>query len=102
MSDSEHWSIQDSAALYGLNRWGDPYFSINGRGHISVQPQGDRGGSLDLVDLVSELKSRNLALPLLIRFDDILEDRLERLHACLLYTSPSPRDATLSRMPSSA
>ncbi|WP_226400860.1 biosynthetic arginine decarboxylase [Synechococcus sp. MU1643] len=81
MSDGEHWSIQDSAALYGLDRWGDPYFSINGRGHISVQPQGDRGGSLDLVDLVSELKSRNLALPLLIRFDDILEDRLERLHA---------------------
>ncbi len=81
VSDSEHWSIQDSAALYGLDRWGDPYFSINGRGHISVQPQGDRGGSLDLVDLVSELKSRNLALPLLIRFDDILEDRLERLHA---------------------
>ena len=81
VSDSEHWSIQDSAALYGLDRWGDPYFSINGRGHISVQPQGDRGGSLDLVDLVSELKSRNLGLPLLIRFDDILEDRLERLHA---------------------
>ena len=24
------------------------------------------------------------------------------LEACLLYTSPSPRDATLSRMPSSA
>ena len=24
------------------------------------------------------------------------------LYACLLYTSPSPRDATLSRMPSSA
>ena len=23
-------------------------------------------------------------------------------HSCLLYTSPSPRDATLSRMPSSA
>ena len=27
---------------------------------------------------------------------------LESLYACLLYTSPSPRDATLSRMPSSA
>ena len=26
----------------------------------------------------------------------------EVLHFCLLYTSPSPRDATLSRMPSSA
>ena len=27
---------------------------------------------------------------------------LEQLSDCLLYTSPSPRDATLSRMPSSA
>ena len=81
MADGEGWSIQDSTELYGLERWGEPYFSVNARGHISVQPQGDRGGSLDLVDLVSELKSRNLALPLLIRFDDILEDRLERLHA---------------------
>ena len=30
------------------------------------------------------------------RWDDVV------LYACLLYTSPSPRDATLSRMPSSA
>ena len=81
VADSEGWSIQDSAALYGLDRWGEPYFTINGRGHISVQPQGERGGSLDLVELVSELRGRNLGLPLLIRFDD-----------CLLYTSPSPRD----------
>ena len=27
---------------------------------------------------------------------------IEGLHACLLYTSPSPRDGLLSRMPSSA
>ena len=27
---------------------------------------------------------------------------LEKNYGCLLYTSPSPRDATLSRMPSSA
>ena len=81
MADGEGWSIQNSSALYGLDRWGEPYFAINGRGHISVQPQGERGGSLDLMDLVSELRGRNLGLPLLIRFDDILEDRLERLHA---------------------
>ena len=69
------WSVASSAELYGLNRWGDPYFSINAKGHIVVQPRGDRSGSLDLVEL---------------------------LEGCLLYTSPSPRDATLSRMPSSA
>ena len=56
MAEGEGWSIQDSAALYGLDRWGDPYFTVNGRGHISVQPQGERGGSLDLVDLVTHAK----------------------------------------------
>ena len=49
------WTPTDSAALYGLDRWGEPYFSVNGRGHISVQPQGERGGSLDLLELVQGL-----------------------------------------------
>jgi len=75
------WTAADGAALYGLDRWGEPYFGVSGRGHVMVQPRGDRGGSLDLVDLVRELQGRDLSLPLLIRFDDILEDRLERLHA---------------------
>ncbi len=75
------WSTADSAALYGIDRWGEPYFSVGARGHVIVQPRGERGGSLDLVELVKELQGRDLSLPLLIRFDDILEDRLERLHA---------------------
>jgi arginine decarboxylase len=81
MAAAARWSIADSAALYGLERWGEPYFSVNARGHVIVQPRGDRGGALDLVELVQGLQGRNLSLPLLIRFDDILEDRLERLHA---------------------
>ena len=75
------WTVEDGADLYDLNRWGDSYFSTNSRGHVTVQPRGDRGGSIDLVDLVAGLQARDLGLPLLIRFDDILEDRLERLHA---------------------
>ncbi|MBM5797460.1 MAG: biosynthetic arginine decarboxylase, partial [Cyanobacteria bacterium K_Offshore_0m_m2_072] len=81
MAAAASWSIADSSALYGLERWGEPYFSVNARGHVIVQPRGDRGGALDLVELVQGLQGRNLSLPLLIRFDDILEDRLERLHA---------------------
>ena len=80
-ADTAGWCVEASAELYGLSRWGDPYFSVNARGHISVQPQGERGGSLDLMELVQGLELRSLNLPLLIRFDDILEDRLERLHA---------------------
>ena len=77
----EQWGTENSSELYGLNRWGVPYFSINTLGHISVEPRGERGGSIDLVELVKGLQDRHLDLPLLIRFDDILEDRLESLHA---------------------
>ncbi len=76
------WKIEDSEALYRIQGWGEPYFSISAAGHITVSPKGDRGGSLDLFELVNALKQRNLGLPLLIRFSDILEDRIERLNAC--------------------
>ncbi|MDF5712328.1 MAG: biosynthetic arginine decarboxylase [Rhizonema sp. NSF051] len=76
------WKIEDSEALYRIEGWGQPYFSINAAGHITVAPKGDHGGSLDLFELVNALKQRNLGLPLLIRFSDILEDRIERLNAC--------------------
>ena len=33
---------------------------------------------------------------------EVEKANIERLNACLLYTSPSPRDRTRSRMPSSA
>ncbi|WP_295616947.1 biosynthetic arginine decarboxylase [Chamaesiphon sp. GL140_3_metabinner_50] len=78
----EPWTIEDSENLYRIQGWGEPYFSINAAGHVTVAPQGDRGGSLDLYELVSSLQQRNLALPMLIRFSDILEHRIERLNAC--------------------
>lgn len=78
---SPTWTIEDSEELYRINGWGEPYFSINAAGHVTVSPQGDRGGSLDLYELVNSLKLRNLDLPLLIRFSDILADRIERLNA---------------------
>jgi len=76
------WKIEDSEDLYRIEGWGRPYFSINAAGHVTVSPKGERGGSLDLFELVNALKQRNLGLPMLIRFSDILEDRIERLNAC--------------------
>ncbi|MBE9115849.1 biosynthetic arginine decarboxylase [Lusitaniella coriacea LEGE 07157] len=76
------WTIEDSEKLYRIQGWGEPYFSINAAGRVMVSPQGDRGGSLDLYELVESLRQRNLGLPLLIRFPDILADRVERLNAC--------------------
>ncbi|ASC69377.1 Biosynthetic arginine decarboxylase [Halomicronema hongdechloris C2206] len=82
LAPSASWTIEDSEELYRIQGWGDPYFSINAAGHITVSPQGERGGSLDLYELVQALQQRNLGLPILIRFSDILQDRLERLQAC--------------------
>ncbi len=76
------WTIQDSEELYGINGWGHPYFSINEAGHITVSPNGDRGGCIDLYTLVQDLLQRNVRLPMLVRFSDILSDRIERLNAC--------------------
>ncbi len=80
--DVKTWTIEDSERLYRIQGWGEPYFSINAAGHITVSPKGDRGGSLDLFDLVNALQQRSIGLPLLLRFSDILEDRIERLNAC--------------------
>ncbi len=76
------WKIENSEDLYRIEGWGQPYFSINAAGHVTVSPKGERGGSLDLFELVNALQQRNLGLPMLIRFSDILEDRIERLNAC--------------------
>ncbi len=79
-SKTSNWTIKDSSDLYGVNRWGSRYFSINAIGHINIHPKGKDNVALDLVALVKELDGRNLKLPLLIRFDDILRDRLEQIH----------------------
>jgi arginine decarboxylase len=74
------WSIEDSTELYRLRGWGEPYFSINAEGHVAVAPDGDARRSIDLYRLVQDLQSRNLSLPLLIRFPDIVGDRIRRLN----------------------
>ena len=80
--DKSSWTVEASEKLYQIGGWGEPYFATNAAGHIVVSPQGDRGGTLDLYELVEGLRQRNLNLPLLVRFPDILADRLERLQAC--------------------
>ncbi|MDR7897519.1 biosynthetic arginine decarboxylase [Thermosynechococcus sp. JY1334] len=82
VTKTSNWTIEDSEQLYRIQGWGEPYFGINAAGHVTVSPKGDRGGSLDLYELVQALQQRNIGLPLLLRFSDILEDRIERLNAC--------------------
>jgi len=79
-NQSLSWTIQNSSDLYGIDRWGKGYFTINEKGNIGICPNGSKSKSHDLMELLDELESRNLKFPLLIRFDDILEDCLKNLH----------------------
>ncbi len=71
-----HWSPTQSAALYGIDAWGNGYFTVNDSGHVIVRPDKSPEREIDLKVLVDELRQRDLNLPLLIRFTDILKHRL--------------------------
>jgi arginine decarboxylase len=73
------WSIRDSLDLYNVKDWGGEFFNINGRGHMEVTPSGPEHGGIDIKELVDDLQRRGLALPMLIRFSDILRGRLAKL-----------------------
>ncbi len=80
---TEHgWSVQDSAELYDIARWSDDYFHISDAGTICVAPGRNPADSIDLKELVDMLGERGIQLPVLIRFNDILADRLKRLNDC--------------------
>jgi arginine decarboxylase len=86
----DYWSRRDSAETYAIESWGDGYFGINTAGHVSVKPSSEQAAELDLYEIAQSLHERNLSLPVLVRFTDILKDKVNRLnrafeHACAKY-----------------
>jgi arginine decarboxylase len=72
------WNTNDSAELYGIPNWGREFLRINEKGNLEVAPTGTALFA-DLKELVDDLQARELGLPLLIRFPDILEQRIRTL-----------------------
>ncbi|MBU1008795.1 MAG: biosynthetic arginine decarboxylase [Bacteroidetes bacterium] len=75
------WRIEDSAELYNINGWGINYFSINEKGNVTVTPRKDCP-PIDLKDLIDELQLRDVSAPVLLRFPDILDSRIEQMSSC--------------------
>jgi arginine decarboxylase len=74
------WTIESARELYNIEGWGAGYFDINERGHVVVRPDRDRPDrALDLYDLARDLEEQGVALPVLLRFSDILKSRIESL-----------------------
>ena len=75
------WRIEDSEELYNINGWGVNYFGINEKGNVYVTPRKD-SVQVDLKELVNELALHDVSVPVLLRFPDILDNRIEKTSTC--------------------
>ncbi len=76
------WRIEDSRELYNTAGWGIGYFDINDKGHATVSPLKERGPAIDLKEVMDELALRDITAPVLLRFPDILDNRIEQISQC--------------------
>ncbi len=74
------WTPRDSAELYNVAGWGHGYFDVNAQGEVVLTPRATSGGELSVKRVVDDLVRRGLAMPLLLRFSDIMRRRMEELH----------------------
>lgn len=75
------WTIEDSNELYNISGWGTSYFGINEKGDMYVTPCKDNI-QIDLHDVLDELALRDVTPPVLLRFPDILDNRIEKTWSC--------------------
>ncbi len=92
------WTIEDSKELYNIGGWGTSYFGINDKGDVYVTPCKDNT-QIDLRDIMDELALRDINAPVLLRFPDILDNRIERKQPAVFKRqrkSMDTREKTLS------
>ncbi|MFC1851875.1 biosynthetic arginine decarboxylase [candidate division CSSED10-310 bacterium] len=82
VSLQKRWGVKDATELYNIEEWGLGFFKISPQGNLIVCPQKEDAVGLDLLAFLEELQLRNIELPVLIRFTDILQQRLIELNEC--------------------
>lgn len=74
------WDIPAAISLYNVDRWGTGYFTINSRGNVSVLPTQDPKTPIDVMELVAAAQERGLTFPMVLRFQDLLRHRVQRIN----------------------
>ncbi len=75
------WSPDLARKTYSIPHWSDGYFDVDDKGRIVVRPKGANGPVIALPDVVDASLAQGGNLPVLVRFPDILGDRLGKLQA---------------------
>ncbi|MBD3620285.1 MAG: biosynthetic arginine decarboxylase [Chromatiales bacterium] len=74
------WTLDRSRQLYGIDNWSGGYFTVNEAGHVAMRARRDAAPAVDLYRLAGELREeQGLRLPALVRFEDVLHDRVDTL-----------------------
>ena len=75
------WTAENSAELYGIRNWGSGYFDVSPGGEVIVRPNGPRSDiEVSLMHLIDECHARELNMPVLLRFSNILASRIEEIN----------------------
>ena len=75
------WSTDHARKTYSVPHWAEGYFDVDAAGRIVVSPKGAQGPVIPLPEVVDAARAQGAQLPLLVRFPDILGDRLGKLQA---------------------
>ncbi|MEO8366745.1 MAG: arginine decarboxylase [Pseudoxanthomonas sp.] len=75
------WSLDQARKTYSIPHWAEGYFDVDAAGQVVVSPSGVQGPSIPLPEIVDSARANGARMPLLVRFPDILGDRLGKLQA---------------------
>jgi len=76
---TDRFTVDHAVEIYGLDSWGNGYFSIGGGGHLLVSPERDPGNSIDVYETVQRLSRRKIKAPVLLRFPQLLQGQIRQL-----------------------
>ena len=74
------WTKQEADELYHISKWGDGYFDINVDGLLTINPSKNKNNAIPIKHVIDEMRAHNIQLPAVIRFHDILENRVQTLN----------------------
>jgi len=80
VTETQAWTVDEARELYGIDRWGLKYFDINDEGDVVVSPLKNKGPSIRVLDVIREAREQGLHFPMLIRFQDLLRDRVQTIN----------------------
>lgn len=72
--------IQEARELYGIDGWGAGYFSIDDEAQVVAHPTHEEHLSVQITDIINEAKKQGISAPMIVRFPQIIEAQLEKMH----------------------